>query len=108
MAINSVWTLHGRSKKSQADDLQVSESDSELKEDYEKSEHEANMSTVVLKHVSKNASLAAAVAAVAPLSASFWAAIDGCSPYTMQYYNANTCVLLHATLCYCIYRATCG
>jgi hypothetical protein len=40
----------------QADDLQVSESDSE---DYEKSEHEANMSSVVLKHVSKNASLAA-------------------------------------------------
>lgn len=39
--------------KTKADDLQVSESDSE---DYEKSEHEANMSSVVLKHVSKNAS----------------------------------------------------
>lgn len=38
--------------KTKADDLQVSESDSE---DYEKSEHEANMSSVVLKHVSKNA-----------------------------------------------------
>ena len=54
--IDSVWTWDGRSTTFQADDLQVSESDSE---DYEKSEHEANMSSVVLKHVSKNASLAA-------------------------------------------------
>lgn len=37
-------------------DLHLSESESECeKDDYEKSEHEANMSTVVLKHVSKPA-----------------------------------------------------
>lgn len=44
-----------KTKAHPADDIHLSESDSELRDDCDKSEHEANMSTVVLKHVSKHA-----------------------------------------------------